>query len=195
MVQIPTSVRILVLCYIQQADYFLTKLDYFELKTKDKSEIAFAFVESEFVEAIREGWWILLDNVNSAPPEVLERLNSLTEDNPMLSLYEKSNGQILTQKNGIHQNFRLFTTANLNRIHSNKLSSAFLNLVIKIWLPMIDAYIDINSPDSNDLYDLICAQLADVSAGKDLAKLLLLTHATVKKSVKEGKLLYPTDFT
>ncbi|CAF3117064.1 unnamed protein product [Rotaria sp. Silwood2] len=195
MVQIPTSVRILVLCYIQQADYFLTKLDYFELKTKDKSEIAFAFVESEFVEAIREGWWILLDNVNSAPPEVLERLNSLTEDNPMLSLYEKSNGQILTQKNGIHQNFRLFTTANLNRIHSNKLSSAFLNRVIKIWLPMIDADIDINSPDSNDLYDLICAQLADVSAGKDLAKLLLLTHATVKKSVKEGKLLYPTDFT
>ena len=31
---------------------------------------AFAFVEGVLVRAVREGWWLLLDEVNLAPPEV-----------------------------------------------------------------------------------------------------------------------------
>ncbi|CAF4794749.1 unnamed protein product, partial [Rotaria sp. Silwood1] len=196
--QMPSSLNVFITCFVRQADYFILKLDELKHKGKDKDEVGFSFVESELVEAIREGWWVLLDNVNSAPPEVLERLNSLTEDNPMLSLYEKSSGEILNQKHGIHPNFRLFTTANLNRVHSNKLSSAFLNRVIKIWLPSMDADININTIDSiksNDLYELLGVQLADVPAGKQLTELLLLTHSKVKQDVKEGKLVYPTDYT
>ncbi len=40
---------------------------------------AFGFVEAAFLRAIREGVWVLVDNCNNAPPEVLERLNSLLE--------------------------------------------------------------------------------------------------------------------
>ncbi|CAF3117103.1 unnamed protein product [Rotaria sp. Silwood2] len=194
--QMPSSVKILIYCYIRQADFFTSKLE--DLRVKGKSEVGFCFVESEFVEAIRQGWWVLLDNVNSAPPEVLERLNSLTEDNPMLSLYENSGGQILTQEpdGGIHPNFRLFATANLNRVHSNKLSSAFLNRVIRIWLPAMDD--DLNLADdltlTSDLYQLLCAHLATIPAGMQLAELLLITHAKVKQQVKDGLLVYPTDF-
>ena len=31
---------------------------------------AFAFSEGLLVRAVREGWWLLLDEINLAPPEV-----------------------------------------------------------------------------------------------------------------------------
>ena len=40
---------------------------------------AFAFVEGALVTALREGWWLLLDEVNLAPPEVLERVAGVLE--------------------------------------------------------------------------------------------------------------------
>ncbi|CAF3786308.1 unnamed protein product [Rotaria socialis] len=203
--------KIYVSCYIQQAMDYMNKLREFQSNTAQ--EIGFTFVESEFVQAIREGCWVLFDNVNSAPSEGLERLNSLTEDNPVLSLYEfadgqiltkkdnpiissykNSNGQILTEKIGIiHENFRLFATANLNRIYSNKLSSAFLNRVIRIWLPPIDEC-DEKDPTKSDLYELVSTQLMSIPAGKQLAHLLLLIHIHVKQYVKDGQLVYPTDY-
>ncbi|CAF4496215.1 unnamed protein product, partial [Rotaria sp. Silwood2] len=193
--QLSNDAKVLISCYARQSDYYANKLK--DVRMDNKQEMSFTFVESEFIQAIREGWWVLLDNINSAPPEVLERLNSLTEDNPMLSLYENSNGQILTQKNGIHPNFRLFTTANLNRIYSNKLSSAFLNRVIRIWLPPIDEC-DLTTDDSDltttDLYELISSQLSKIPAGKQLSHLLVLTHINVKQYVKDSRLNYPSDF-
>jgi hypothetical protein len=166
------------------------------VRRDNQQEMSFAFVESEFVQAIREGWWVLLDNINSAPPEVLERLNSLSEDNPMLSLYENSDGQVLTRKEGIHPNFRLFTTANLNRIYSNKLSSAFLNRVIRIWLPPMDdcqltAEKDVTH---SDLYELLVTQRSPIAAGKQLAHLLVLIHINVKQHVKDGQLIQSKQF-
>ncbi|CAF0973740.1 unnamed protein product [Adineta steineri] len=184
--------KVLVSCFIPQTMDFVEKLKQLRLNTK--SEMAFTFVESEFVQAIQEGWWVLLDNINSAPSEVLERLNSLTEDNPMLSLYENSNGKILRKDDGtIHKNFRLFTTANLNRIYSNKLSSAFLNRVIRIWLPPIDD-IDQNEEKKSNLYELLSSQLMNIPAGKQFARILVLIHYHVKEYVQNRQLIYPNDF-
>ena len=192
--QMSNEIKVLLSCYARQADYYRNKLE--SVRLNGKQEMGFVFVESDFVQAIREGWWVLLDNINSAPAEVLERLNSLTEENPILSLYENSDGQVLTQSNGIHPNFRLFTTANLNRIYSNKLSSAFLNRVIRICLPPIDQW-DVskgNDPTNSDLYELISRQLSMVPAGQQLAHLLALMHLTVKQYVNDGRLTYPSDF-
>ena len=36
-------------------------------------------VQGALVEAVRNGWWVLLDEVNLASPEVLRCLNSLIE--------------------------------------------------------------------------------------------------------------------
>lgn len=106
---------------------------------QSSSGVIFQFVESEFVQAIREGWWILLDNVNNTPPEVVERLNSLIEEKPFLGLYEGENAKVLTIENGgINKQFRLFATADIQRPNTNRLSSAFLNRVIRIWLPALD---------------------------------------------------------
>jgi midasin len=43
---------------------------------------AFSFVEGQLVQALREGWWLLLDEVNLAPPEVLERIAGLLDTPP-----------------------------------------------------------------------------------------------------------------
>ena len=38
---------------------------------------AFAFVEGALVKAVREGWWLLLDEINLAPAEVCHLLPSV----------------------------------------------------------------------------------------------------------------------
>lgn len=43
---------------------------------------AFAFVEGALVTALKEGWWLLLDEINLAPPEVLERIAGVLEASP-----------------------------------------------------------------------------------------------------------------
>ncbi|CAF1367770.1 unnamed protein product, partial [Rotaria sordida] len=202
MTHIPSTVKTEISCFIRQVEFFKTKLNYFLLKQSTVNDqnngISFIFVESEFVQAIRHGSWVLLDNVNSAPSEVLERLNSLTEDQPMISLYENSKGQKLTIENGgIHPNFRLFTTANLNRIYSNKLSPAFLNRVIHIWLPTMDDHLTMTDKKTlmnHDLYKLISTRFANIGVAQPLTHLLLLTHCKVKQGIKDKTLIYSTDF-
>ena len=39
---------------------------------------------------VRRGDWVLLDNINSAPPEVVERLNSITESEPGSAVQEST---------------------------------------------------------------------------------------------------------
>jgi midasin len=55
---------------------------------------AFAFVEGALVSALREGWWLLLDEINLAPPEVLERIAGVLETSSSASAAtsESSNG-------------------------------------------------------------------------------------------------------
>ncbi|CAM9111349.1 unnamed protein product, partial [Ectocarpus sp. 13 AM-2016] len=103
-------------------------------------KMSFEFVESQLVSAVRQGAWVLLDNINSAPPEVVERLNSLLEDEPSLNLIERGSGEELTRDNGgVHPELRIFATANTRRIGSNKMSSALLNRLLRLWLPPLDS--------------------------------------------------------
>ncbi len=60
-----------------------------------ESSVVFAFVEGALVKALREGGWLLLDEVNLAPPETLERLSGLL-DGPGGSLTLTERGDITT---------------------------------------------------------------------------------------------------
>ena len=79
----------------------LESLRYYEGKLHEcvsgQQDIGFVFVESDLVRALRLGDWILLDNVNSAPPEQIERLNSLLEENPVINIYEHADGMVLSR--------------------------------------------------------------------------------------------------
>lgn len=64
------------------------------------------FTEGVLVQAMRRGEWIILDELNLAPSEVLEALNRLLDDNRQLYITET--GVTVTA----HPRFMLFATQN-----------------------------------------------------------------------------------
>ncbi len=80
------------------------------------------------VQDVRYGWWIILDELNLAPSEVLEALNRLLDDNRELYIPE-------TQTTVIpHARFMLFATQNPPGIYGGRkvLSRAFRNRFIEL---------------------------------------------------------------
>lgn len=65
-----------------------------------------AFVEGALVTAVRNGQWLVLDELNLAPSDVLEALNRLLDDNRELFVPE------LQQTIVPHPHFLLFATQN-----------------------------------------------------------------------------------
>ena len=55
----------------QQRKHFATELEGAEaMATAAEAGFAFAFEEGALVKAVRAGWWLLIDEINLAPPEV-----------------------------------------------------------------------------------------------------------------------------
>ncbi len=64
------------------------------------------------VKAMRQGWWVLLDELNLAEPQILERLNSVLERDPSLVLSEHDDSVIGSTSDPVHPDFRIFATMN-----------------------------------------------------------------------------------
>ncbi|KAG8823439.1 hypothetical protein FRC19_003943 [Serendipita sp. 401] len=86
------------------------------------------FHDGLLVRALREGHWIVLDELNLAPSDVLEALNRLLDDNRELIVPET--GEVVTP----HQNFMLFATQNPPGLYGGrkKLSRAFRNRFLEV---------------------------------------------------------------
>lgn len=87
-----------------------------------------AFKEGVLVEALRNGYWIVLDELNLAPTDVLEALNRLLDDNRELFIPE-------TQETiHPHPDFMLFATQNPPGIYGGRkiLSRAFRNRFLEL---------------------------------------------------------------
>lgn len=80
------------------------------------------------MQALRKGWWVVLDELNLAPSEVLEALNRLLDDNRELYLTETQ--EIVKP----HSNFMLFATQNPPGIYGGRkvLSKAFRNRFLEL---------------------------------------------------------------
>jgi midasin len=87
-----------------------------------------SFQEGILVQALRKGHWVILDELNLAPSEVLEALNRLLDDNRELYLPE------INEAIKPHQNFRLFATQNPAGAYGGRkpLSRAFRNRFVEI---------------------------------------------------------------
>jgi midasin len=72
-----------------------------------KQSFAFAFVEGSLVEAVRQGRWVLLDEVNLASADMLESLSGLLEGGSIL-LAERGDTKPVPR----HPSFRLFACMN-----------------------------------------------------------------------------------
>jgi midasin len=86
------------------------------------------FQDGLLVRALREGHWVILDELNLAPSEVLEALNRLLDDNRELYLSETN--EVVKA----HADFRLFATQNPSGAYGGRkpLSRAFRNRFIEL---------------------------------------------------------------
>eukprot|EP00981_Chlorochromonas_danica_P002653 scaffold521_cov177-Ochromonas_danica.AAC.7 len=100
------------------------------------------FRDGLLVEALRNGWWIILDELNLAPSDVLEALNRLLDDNQELLIPET--GEIIKPAEG----FYLFATQNPPGVYGGRkpLSLAFRNRFVEI---------DLNDLPSQEIEEII----------------------------------------
>ncbi|XP_044268494.1 midasin [Tribolium madens] len=85
------------------------KLHKLSLQLKQKSALAFAFIEGSLVKAVEEGHWVLLDEINLANAETLECLSGLLEGSRgSLCLLERGDKEPVRR----HPNFTLFACMN-----------------------------------------------------------------------------------
>ena len=87
---------------------------------------SFRFHEGFLPTAMRNGWWLLLDEVNLAEPHVLERLNCALECPPSLALTEGDGSILGANGTPIQSGFHIFATMNPAEYSGrNALSPAF----------------------------------------------------------------------
>ncbi|KAI3975195.1 hypothetical protein MKX01_020596 [Papaver californicum] len=88
---------------------FLVKLDTARKQIDSSSGMAFSFVEGAFITALRKGHWILLDEINLAPPETLQRVLGVLEgESGSLCLAERGDIDYIER----HSDFRIFACMN-----------------------------------------------------------------------------------
>lgn len=91
----------------------------------------FEWVDGLLLQAMRNGWWIIIDNANLCPPAVLDRLNPLCEPGGYISLNERGLVNDDIEVIYPHENFRLFMTVDPK---SGDISRAMRNRAIEIYL-------------------------------------------------------------
>lgn len=86
------------------------------------------FLEGVLVDALRKGHWIVLDELNLAPTDVLEALNRLLDDNRELLIPETQ--EVVRP----HKDFMLFATQNPPGLYGGRknLSRAFRNRFLEL---------------------------------------------------------------
>lgn len=146
--------------------------------------LTFTFNKGPLIQAMERGDWILLDNINCARGDVIERLNSLAEAEPTLTLYESTPVHQYCRGDGIHKDFRLFVIANSNRKMANKLSNAWRNRCLILRMQPLDDQLTIDNVRQHDLAEIVKGELQGINAGLELTHTLLRVHASAQQLVK-----------
>lgn len=84
------------------------KLSKLNAQLEQSMNISFAFITGPLVNCIKNGDWVLLDEINLASPETLECLSTILEPNGSIVLLEK--GDFIPVKR--HSDFRIFACMN-----------------------------------------------------------------------------------
>lgn len=94
---------------LKKWEKLLTKLSKLESQVKTQFSLAFAFIEGSLIKALRNGYWVLLDEINLANAETLECLSGLLEGScGSLSLIERGDSEEIQR----HPDFTLFACMN-----------------------------------------------------------------------------------
>lgn len=109
----------------------------------DDKEKGMRWVDGVLLDAMKNGYWLLLDELNAGLPEVLFVLQSVLDDDKFLVVAEHE-GEIITP----HENFRVFATMNpsLEYAGTRDLNKALLSrfpIVIQTHYPNADHEVEI----------------------------------------------------
>lgn len=97
----------------QRWDKFSKNLDQFDVQVRQGSKgFMFSFIESNLVKAVRNGDWVLLDEINLASPDILESIIDLLHDGSEVSrsILLSETGEI--KRIYANPNFRIFGAMN-----------------------------------------------------------------------------------
>jgi midasin len=138
----------------------------------------FAWRDAEFLKAMQDGYWVLLDEMNLAPQAVLEGLNAVLDHRG--TVYIPELGRSFTR----HPDFRVFATQNpLHQGGGRKgLPKSFVNRFTKVYVEELS---------SNDLFS-VCRNLFssyddDLLRGMIAYNTLLTEEVSVKRTLgREG---------
>ncbi|KAE8385300.1 hypothetical protein BDV23DRAFT_188413 [Aspergillus alliaceus] len=168
----------------QRWERFAGQLNDFEAQVaQGDAKFAFAFVQGKIVRALRNGEWVLLDEINLASPDTLENIASLlhhgTEGSPSVLLSEAGDVERVFG----HPDFRIFGAMNPATDAGKK------DLPPGLRSRFTEVYVHSPDTDRDDLLALIQKYLGDLTLGDmriapDLSQLYLET----KKLSNENKL-------
>ncbi len=132
------------------------------------------WVDGPVVKAMKRGEVLLLDEVNLAKPEVLERLNSLFDNSKNLTLTEHRNEPVTP-----HENFRVFATMNpASYAGRAKLSKAMRSR----WTTL-----EVQGLTQADITQILKARYGDAIPEAELAK-LVAAHDALAKAADDGNI-------
>jgi midasin len=163
---------------------FSRTLDQFDIQISGGSgHFAFSFVEGNIVKAVRNGDWVLLDEINLASPDTLESIAELLTgpaEIPSILLSETGDIERITA----HPDFRIFGAMNPATDVGKR------DLPIGIRSRFSEIYVDSPDKDLKDLQSIIRAYLKssstkDEQAADDIARLYLNT----KRLAEEKRLV------
>lgn len=154
----------------------------------------FEHQKSTFLNAMKNGEWVLIDGIESAPSVIAEKISSLCGANPELNLYEYgrefyfSKDPGLPLENQIHDNFRLFITYNPHSMkESQMIDQSFFVKSVTFTLPSIDA---------EPIYSaqMLLGSLLNTSYPLEFSKELATRFATLHQYAKSESQKSPDDF-
>ncbi|GMH34713.1 hypothetical protein BSKO_02574 [Bryopsis sp. KO-2023] len=184
----PPEVCLVAANMLKSLNYTLKQLE--ECAAALEEDTGYVFVESELVKALKLGHFILLENINSPSSEVMERLSSLLEDDPVLILDERKDGERLSRNGGgIDSETRIFATVHPKRPDTDCLSAAILNRMISVQLPGMDADLTPENCLTHDLLPILSEKFCNYPNGGSAASMLLKFHAGVKAMVERGEII------
>jgi midasin len=139
-----------------------------------QGRFAFAFVEGVLVKALREGHWLLLDEVNLAPAETLQRLSGLLDgDSGSIALTERGDIDVVQR----HPNFRLFACMNPATDVGKK------DLPVSLRARFTEIFVD-EMEDESELREVVQSYLRGVSKNQhvvDIVSFYLAARALARK--------------
>ncbi|PWY89383.1 midasin [Aspergillus sclerotioniger CBS 115572] len=171
----------------QRWERFAAQLNDFESQvSQGDAKFAFAFVQGKIVRALRNGEWVLLDEVNLASPDTLENIASLlhhgSEGSPSVLLSEAGDVERVFG----HPEFRIFGAMNPATDAGKK------DLPPGLRSRFTEFYVQSPDSDLDDLLSLIHKYLGDLAltdsrAVPDLAQLYMETkNLSIENKLTDG---------